>query len=137
VSKKEAIIYVLGAIIVLIASIVIIALNKPHIKIEDRSSIPVSAAELGAAYLKDEAMANAHYLNKPLEVSGSISGIDHNQDGGSMVLLGTGSPDAMVQCTMRDAAAALPRGTSVKLKGFCTGSNLSGVTLTDCIVSNN
>ena len=135
-SKREAILYVLGAFIVTVAAIMIIGLNRPHPKVEDSASLPISAPELGAAYLNDEAMANAHYLNKPLEVSGSISGIDHNQDGGSMVLLATGSPDAMVQCTMRDATAALPRGASVKLKGFCTGSNLSGVTLTDCIVSN-
>jgi hypothetical protein len=136
VSKKEAILFVLGAFIVLAATIITIALNRPHVKVEDQTSLSVTSADLGAAYLNDEAVANAHYLNKALEVSGSISGIDHNQDGGSMVLLSTGSPDAMVQCTMRDVTAALPRGASVKLKGFCTGSNLSGVTLTDCIVSN-
>lgn len=135
-SKKEAIIYVLGALLLLVAVTSIIAFNRPHQRVEDSTGLPVTAVELGAAYLKDEASANAHFLNKALEVSGSIMGIDHNQDGGSMVLLATGSPDALVQCTMRDAAAALPRGTNVRLKGFCTGSNLSGVTLTDCIVSN-
>jgi hypothetical protein len=135
--KKEAIGIVLGAIALLIVAVIILMLNKPHLKVENTSSTRISAAALSAAYKKDEAFANAHYLNKALEVSGNITGIERNQDGGSMVLLDSGDPDAPIQCTMRDAAAPLSAGTPVKLKGFCTGSNLSGVTLTDCIVAAN
>lgn len=135
--KKEAILIVLGALIVLAISITVLALNKPHQKIENRVSALVTAAELSNAYQKDEAVANTRFLNKPLEVSGSIAGIDRNQDGGSMVLLDSGSPDAPVQCTMRDVISPLPTGARVRLKGFCTGNNLSGVTLTDCIVAVN
>jgi hypothetical protein len=137
VRKKEAIFIVLGALVLLFVTFAVIALNKPHLRVESRAGTPVSASELSAAYQRNEAQANAHYLNKALEVSGKIAGIDRNQDGGSMVLLDTGSPDAPVQCTMRDAITPLPTGAAVRLKGFCTGSNLSGVTLTDCIVAVN
>ena len=135
--KKEAIYIVIGALLVLIVTFGIIAVNRPHIRVEDRAGTPVSAAELNAAYQQNEALANQHFLNKALEVSGKITGIDRNQDGGSMVLLDTGSPDAPVQCTMREAFKPLPTGAPIRLKGFCTGSNLSGVTLTDCIVAVN
>lgn len=136
-SKKEAVGIVAGAFVVLVIVITILVLNKPHLKVEQAKSTEITAAELSSAYQKDESRANEHYLNKALEVSGKVSGVERNQDGGSMVLLESGSPDAPVQCTMRDSGAPLPAGTRVKLKGFCTGSNLSGVTLTDCIVAVN
>jgi hypothetical protein len=135
--KGEAIRIVLFATVALLLTIGVLALNKPHQKVENSSSKPITAAELSAAYLRDESKANAMFLNRALEVSGNISGVDRNQDGGSMVLLDSGSPDSPVQCTMREVATPLPAGRHVKLKGFCTGSNLSGVTLTDCIVAVN
>jgi hypothetical protein len=137
VKKKEALGLVVLTTIVLAVAIAVLALNKPHRKVENSTTRPITAAELSAAYQHDESKANARFLNKALEVSGNISGVDQNQDGGSMVLLDSGSPDAPVQCTMRDVATPLPAGTPVRLKGFCTGSNLSGVTLTDCIVAVN
>ena len=127
----------LGAIIALLVSVAILTLNKSHIKVENRSSRPVSAAELSTAYQNNDSLANTRYLNKALEVSGSVSGIDRNMDGGSMILLESGTPDMPVQCSMRDAIEPLPTGAQVRLKGFCTGSNLGGVTLTDCIVAAN
>ena len=135
--KKEAIGIVLGALLVLGITAAIISWNKPHVKVESKAGVPVTAARLSAAYQKDEANANKQYLNQAVEVSGSVSGIDRNQDGGRMILLETGSTDAPVVCTMRDSTAPLRTGAQVKLKGFCTGSSLSGVTLTDCIVAAN
>jgi hypothetical protein len=134
--KREALIIVFITTVLIAGSIALIAWNKPHTLVEDQKGIAVSATQLLRAYQSNEAQANAQYLNKALEVSGAITGIEHNQDGGSMLLLASGNPDAMVQCTMRDAISSIPGGAKeVRLKGFCTGNNLTGVTLTDCIIS--
>lgn len=135
--KKEAIGIVLLTTVALIVTVSLFSLNKSHTGFENRSTTPITAADLTSAYQSNEYKANAMFLNKALEVSGSVSSVDRNEDGGSMVLLDSGSPDAPVQCTMRMGTIPLAAGAHIKLKGFCTGSNLSGVTLTDCIVAVN
>jgi hypothetical protein len=134
---KEAIGIVVGALVLLVVTIATLNRNKTHQKVENSRSTAISAVELGAAYQQNERWANAHYLNHALEVSGNIAGVERNQNGENMVLLESISPDIPVQCTMRQAEKPLPVGSRVKLKGLCTGSNLSGVTLTDCIVAAN
>ena len=80
--------------------------NKPHKKVEDAKGISITAEALSQEYNKNEKAADVKYLNKAIEVSGTISEIDKNQDGGLMVILKTENPMAGVQCTMRDKATA-------------------------------
>jgi len=107
--------------------------NKPHKKAEDTKGIGISAAALVKAYMKSETDANTQYLNKAIEVSGTISEIEINQDGGVMVIIATDDPTAGVQCAMRDKTN-VTKGQQVRIKGFCSGSGITGVSLTDCVV---
>jgi hypothetical protein len=109
--------------------------NKPHQKVEDSVGIALTAAQLSKEYAADEKAANAKYLNKAIEVSGMVSEVDKNQDGGLMVILDTGDPMTGVQCTMRDKGVTVNKGQTVTLKGFCSGSGITGVTLTDCVIN--
>jgi hypothetical protein len=109
--------------------------NKPHAKVEDAKGLAITAAQLAKEFGADENAANAKYLNKAIEVSGTVSEVEKNQDGGTMVILDTGDPMAGVQCTMRDKGAVVNKGQNVVLKGFCSGAGITGVSLTDCIIS--
>lgn len=133
---RKILLGVLG-LFVIGAAVAVILWNKPHAKVEDQQSTAITAVALKQAYEKDEAAANKLYLNKVLEVSGTVSGLDKNQDGGSMLLLDTGDPSDEIQCTLRDKGAQAAKGAAVRVKGFCTGSNLLGITLTDCVISSN
>lgn len=108
--------------------------TKPRAKAEDVKGISISAVDLGKAYTADEQKANNQYLNKAIEVNGTISEIDKNQEGGIVILLTSNDPDIPVQCTMREKNVAAEKGKVITVKGFCSGSSITGILLTDCIV---
>ena len=108
--------------------------TKPREKAEDVKGLTITAVVLGKAFAADENKANTVYLNKAIEVSGTITEIDNNQDGGMMILLGTDDPNLPIQCTMREKNISIEKGKTVIIKGFCSGSSITGVLLTDCIL---
>jgi precorrin-6B methylase 1 len=108
--------------------------NKPHKMVENARGVAISAVQLAKDYTANEQTANAKYLNKALEVSGTVSEIDKNQDGGLMVILDSGDPMTGVQCTMREKGVNVAKGQQLTVKGFCSGSGITGVSLTDCII---
>ncbi len=107
---------------------------KPHPKVEDAKGIVVTSEALAKEYGADEKAADAKYLNKAIEVSGVVSEVDKNQDGGLMVILQTQDPATGIQCAMREKNATATKGQSVTLKGFCSGNGITGVSLTDCVI---
>ena len=106
--------------------------NKPHKKAEDVKGITIDARDLAREYNANEKAADAKYLNKVIEVSGTITEIDNNQDGGIMIILQTDDPAAGVQCAMRDKGLKISKGHTT-IKGFCSGNGITGVSLTDCV----
>jgi tRNA_anti-like len=108
--------------------------HKPHPKVENAKGIVITADSLCQVYSKNEKAADSVFLKKAIEVSGAISEIDTNQDGGIMVVLQTSDPMTGVQCTMRDKGATGVKGQKIIIKGFCSGSVLTGVSLTDCVI---
>ncbi len=108
--------------------------NKPHKKVENAKSITITAATLAKEYSANEKEADAKYLNKAIDVSGTISEIDKNQDGGIMIVLQTDDPTAGIQCALRDKGANPVKGQNIEIKGFCSGNGITGVSLTDCVI---
>ena len=109
--------------------------NKKPETVDDKKGVAVSAMALAQAYTASEQQANALYLNKVIEVSGVVSETEANQDGGLMVILDSGDPMAGVQCAMREKGLQIAKGQKLTIKGFCSGSGMMGVSLTDCIVN--
>jgi hypothetical protein len=109
--------------------------NKKPETVDNKKGINIGAADLAKAYSSNERAADSLYLNQVIEVSGTVGSTETNQDGGLMVILTTGDPDADIQCTLRDKGVQVAKGAQVTLKGFCSGSGITGVSLTDCIVT--
>ena len=129
--------YIFVVILIVFSTAMIIGYrvwNKPHSKVEDVESIKVTADGLSKAFAADESKANQQYLNKAIEVTGSVSEVIENQDGGTMLVLQTEDPMMGIQCTMREGKGPAEIGKSVTIKGFCSGSGITGVSLTDCIL---
>lgn len=120
-------------VVIAFAVIFFLMWNKAPRKAEDEKGIPVSAVALSAEFGNDEAGANAKYLKKVLEVSGTISEVSNNQDGQTVALLQADDPIGGVQCTMRDKGVSLQTGQQVTVKGFCNGYTMV-VLLSDCIL---
>lgn len=103
----------------------------------------LEAAALIAEFTTDEAAANGRYLDKVLEVSGSLA--DINDANGTVTLtLSPGDGAGSIQCEMDSTFAAqaksLENGTQVRIKGICSGFMAdellgSDVILNRCVLS--
>ena len=109
--------------------------NLPAKKVEDSVSIGITADALAKAYTANEKTADAKFLNRAIKVTGVVKEIEKNSDGGVMVILNTGDPAMDVQCALRDKVVSPVAGQSIVIKGFCSGSGITGVSLTDCVIS--
>jgi hypothetical protein len=108
--------------------------NKAPAKVEDSASSAISADDLAVAFTANEQQANGKFLNKVLDVSGTIAEVTKNQDGKTVITLGVASdPLSGVQCTMRDNDVKAEVGKPITIKGFCNGYTLV-VLLSDCII---
>jgi hypothetical protein len=107
--------------------------NKPQRTVEGEKGIVITADSLIAIYNADEKAADAKYLNKAIQVQGTVAKVEKNQDGQTTVLFASADPMSSVFCTMRDKDANVSAGSVITLKGFCSGHTMD-VLLTDCIV---
>ncbi len=124
---------VLGFLIIIGVCTAYYMWTKPAPKAEDIKGITMTAVQLNKEFTADETKANASYLDKVIEISGTVTDVSANQDGGIVMILDSGDPMAGVQCTMRDKGAKVAKGQTVTIKGFCRGNNM-GVALNDCVI---
>jgi tRNA_anti-like len=106
---------------------------KPHRNLQDGSITRVGADSLFMAFQQDESKANAAYLDKALEVTGTIAGMETNQQGQTVLLLDGGDPMGGVACTLSEPAAGIAKGDQVVVRGFCSGF-LTDVVLRDGVL---
>jgi anionic cell wall polymer biosynthesis LytR-Cps2A-Psr (LCP) family protein len=131
----KRILIVIGVLIVIGAIAGYMMWNKPHRKAENEKGLAIAAPALHKAFSDNEKMADSLYLNKVLEVSGTIAEVKDNQDHRTTVLFQTDNPMGGVFCTMRDSGVVIEKGKSIKVKGFCSGMTLTDVSMTDCVIA--
>ena len=107
-----------------------------HRNAENENGIAVSAASLVDAFEKNEQNGNAIYLDKAVEVTGTIEYVKLNQAGKQTVKLQSNNPMAGVMCTLRNKDDTIQAGSVLTVKGICTGY-LSDVILIDAVVIKN
>lgn len=108
--------------------------NKPHETVEGKDAIAVRSDALAQVFSDDEQQGNAQYLNKVLDVSGTVAEVSQNQDGKTVILLNGADLLSGVQCTMREDKVQATVGQQMTIKGFCNGYTVV-VLLSDCIVT--
>ena len=124
-------------ILVLIGGIIgYVVYNKPHENIEKSTAdIKMSAIELFSDYETDETAANTKYLDKLIEVTGTIMSANQSEDGVVNVLLESGGMFG-VKCSLDELTeherTEFSVGETVTFKGKCTGS-VGDVVLVRCV----
>ena len=113
-----------------------ILLNKPPRSVETEDFIQSEATDLFEAFQKDEADANAVYLDKVVQVRGTVSEVMVNQDGATVVVLKSGDDLFGVSCSMAGEHNTIEPGMTVTIKGICSGY-LSDVIVTRGVLVNN
>jgi DNA/RNA endonuclease YhcR with UshA esterase domain len=99
--------------------------NKPHIDVADvKADVIVTAENLFTEFSTDEATANAEYLDKIIQVKGSIQKLSI-ENGIAIVTLKTEDDFGSVQCNLSTEAKndfnLLKENELVTVKGICTG----------------
>jgi len=111
--------------------------NKPKRTASDEeAAASLTAAELYSSFATDATEANALYLDKVIEVRGTVSDIALNADGIATLTLETDDPMAAVMCTYApDAANTATIGEQILLHGICSGMQgdlMPSVVLSQC-----
>lgn len=99
--------------------------NKPHINIyESQADFNVAAVDLIADFESDEQNANQRYLDRIVQVNGTIRNIE-TVNGLSVITLGNDNELAGVICNMdpteNKEVLGLEVGQTLEAKGICTG----------------
>ena len=109
-----------------------------------KADMSLHALELISAFEKNEDLSNANYLDKIIEVGGNVKEIERNDNGHFTVVLGEELQLSSVRCSMdstyQERLGQLRKGSSVTIKGACTGFNTdellgSDVILNRCVVN--
>ena len=107
--------------------------NKPNRDVAKEKGIAITAAQLVTEFQENETAANTKYLNKPIEVSGTVSNVAQNQEGITTVLLSSNDAMTGVFCTLKENNPNIKTSTQVVIKGICNGM-LSDVRLGEAIL---
>lgn len=98
--------------------------------------IDVTSFNLMAEYEENEASANMKYKDKPVRVTGEVTGVGEMFDQYFVKLKGNKQIGFEVQCFVSDDwesyIANLKKGDTVTIKGICDGKSLN-VAVKDCI----
>jgi hypothetical protein len=122
---KKALFLVLALVFLAGAVVFYLQWNKPHRNPADETGVKITAEELFSKYESNESDANTSYLNKTLEVSGTIMDSGVNQDGEPTLTLNAGNEMFGVLITFnpteKEKVSAKQNGDKVTLKGICSG----------------
>ena len=133
--KKVLLILAALAVVGVIAGYLIY--NQPHKDIRSApADVSISATNLFNAFQSDEAAANEKFLDKIIEVTGTVVEVKKGEDGEVSVTLDGGGMVFGVICKMDQLTTHkrtdFKTGEQLTLKGICTGV-LMDVVLTRCV----
>jgi hypothetical protein len=137
----KKIIYIILIIVILsIGGAVYYVFNKPQRKAEgEEAAFSLKADQLFKEYESNDSLANRKYLDKVVEVKGSITNVQIDQKGEIVLILDEKDGMAGIACSIdegsKEKAKNLKAGQNISIKGICTGGDaMFGVTLNRCAV---
>ncbi len=105
-----------------------------HRDAQTEASLVITADSLSAAYQANEQIANTRFLNKAVEVTGSILSIGKDQANHITILMGKVDAFSNVSITLSSSTPITQKvGETITVKGVCTGS-LSDVIINEGVI---
>lgn len=108
---------------------------KPNANMSDlKSDVTFTSQDLFTAFETDETAANTQYLDKVIEITGTIKDISTNEEGVISITLEAGNELSGVICELQKDTEhrTFKIGETVVFKGMCTGM-LMDVVLVRCV----
>ncbi len=133
--RKKAL-FSVGILLLCLAAYGFYLYNKPHTSVAAVSpAFTVNAADLYAAYRQNETTADKEFLDKIVQVKGTVKEVS-GTDSTLTILLDSHDTGGGVSCSIASPQPALPGikiGQFLTVKGRCSGF-LADVSLVDCVV---
>jgi hypothetical protein len=145
-TKKIILVSVLG--IAAVAAVTAYRLyNKTHFNVQ--TSLPAAATtpqQLLTVFISDSARAKTLFVGdennkKIISITGEVATLKKDQAGNTVILLKTGTEGSFINCTFEEAGVTAAVGSSITVKGICTGYNFDAdlgipgdVILTRCFI---
>jgi hypothetical protein len=109
--------------------------NKPRAAaFEADTDKQVTAERLYQEFMINEAQAESIYVNKVLEITGTVKDVQHSGQEVSVLLSGGEDKDGGVNCSVTGTGKTVPKvGEAIKVKGVCTGL-LMDVSISDATI---
>ncbi len=133
--KKKIILTAATVFVLTIISAWFFIFYKPtHFKrdVADEKGIVTTAKEIVKEFQSNEAASNAKYVNKAVEISGEVLEAKKDQTGNTILVLKSDDALSNVFVTLKAADQIASVGSSITIKGICTGF-LSDVVIIDAI----
>lgn len=114
--------------------------NRTNVNIaREKSAFTVSATELIKAFTDNDSTASIKYVAKIISVTGLVKNINHDERGYLTVSLGDTLSMSSVRCSVDSmytgSATTVKPGTTIKVKGNCTGFNADELLGLDVIIN--
>ena len=132
-NKRTIIFSILTIIILAGAGTAFYIWNKPPRDVAKEQGIQITAVAIFDAFNNNEKSADSQFLNKAIEVTGTVSDIKKNQAGKTVVYLKSNDPIYGVNCTFKQDPGPITKGSTITFKGICTGY-LSDVVINEGIM---
>ena len=132
-SSSKAILIIILVLIVGGTAIGYYMWNKPKRSVSSEEGLVITSSQIVKEYQANEAEANKKYLDKAIQVTGPVSEVSKNQDGKVTIMLSSDDPMTSVFCTLKENADNIQNGSTVTIKGFCSGM-LSDVRLREAVI---
>lgn len=111
--------------------------NKPHTDVHTSPPAYTVTTNIIEEFKNDEEKANKTYLDKIIQVEGTIENID-TANGNGIIVLGSGNSMENIICNMDPSenrkVLGLQKGQKLTIKGICTGYLLDVVLVGAVIV---
>ncbi|MFY7652329.1 MAG: OB-fold protein [Chitinophagaceae bacterium] len=135
--KQKLILTALVLAVLAIAGTWFFVFYKPtHFKrnVAKEAGLVITADSLVKAFQQNEAAANTQFLNKAVEVTGTVTEVAKNENGNTTVLIASADAFTNVYCTLQATETKTPQpNTVISVKGLCTGF-LSDVVIIDGVI---
>jgi len=135
--RKKTIFFAVIAICLFVAAIAYYLYQKPRSSLANvKPAYSLNATELYNAFTENEKKANEQYLEKVIQVKGTVDNVEVT-DSTISLLLSAGNPMGGINCTViknkNDNQNVPKKGGVVEIKGKCVGF-LMDVNLVDAII---
>ena len=123
--KKNIVLYVIVAALLIMTAIFVMMYNKPHRSVKGvEAAFDLSVSELTEAFTNDESKADSMYTGKVIQVSGPLRKMIAN-DSTLILMMGDDKGPMGVSCYLEKSqipkAENLAPGESITVKGICNG----------------